>query len=71
MTNPTVALETNHGRIVLELDAGKAPGRQAMTQAENDASIRALLNADGFEPAGAAHFDELRKLVEGAREVAS
>ncbi|HSG39289.1 MAG TPA: peptidylprolyl isomerase [Thermoanaerobaculia bacterium] len=25
MTNPTVALETNHGRIVLELDAGKAP----------------------------------------------
>jgi peptidyl-prolyl cis-trans isomerase B (cyclophilin B) len=25
MTNPTVALETNHGRIVLELDSGKAP----------------------------------------------
>lgn len=25
MTNPTVALETNQGRIVLELDAGKAP----------------------------------------------
>ncbi len=25
MTNPTVALDTNHGRIVLELDAGKAP----------------------------------------------
>lgn len=34
-------------------------------------SIRALLNADGFEPAGAAHFDELRKLVEGARDAAS
>jgi phosphonate transport system substrate-binding protein len=29
-------------------------------------SIRSLLNADGFEPAGAAHFDELRKLVETA-----
>lgn len=25
MTNPTVALDTNHGRIVLELEAGKAP----------------------------------------------
>lgn len=25
MPNPTVALETNHGRIVLELDAEKAP----------------------------------------------
>jgi peptidyl-prolyl cis-trans isomerase B (cyclophilin B) len=25
MTNPTVALDTNHGRIVLELDAEKAP----------------------------------------------
>jgi peptidyl-prolyl cis-trans isomerase B (cyclophilin B) len=25
MSNPTVALDTNHGRIVLELDADKAP----------------------------------------------
>jgi phosphonate transport system substrate-binding protein len=30
-------------------------------------SIRALLNADGFEAASAAHFDELRKLVDAAR----
>jgi phosphonate transport system substrate-binding protein len=30
-------------------------------------TIRSLLNADGFEPAGTAHFDELRKLVAGAQ----
>ncbi len=32
-----------------------------------DESIRALLNADGFEPANAAHFDALRALVAGAK----
>jgi phosphonate transport system substrate-binding protein len=32
-------------------------------------SIRALLNADGFEPASSAHFDELRRLVTGAGAV--
>lgn len=31
-------------------------------------SIRALLNADGFEPASLAHFDALRALVAGARQ---
>ncbi len=38
----------------------------ALRELGTTASIRALLNADGFEPAGAAHFDELRKLVAGA-----
>ncbi len=34
-------------------------------------SIRALLNADGFEPASLAHFDELRKLVDDATAAAT
>jgi len=37
----------------------------------NNESIRALLNADGFEPASLAHFDELRKLVAKATPVAT
>ena len=39
---------------------------EALKSLGKSESIRALLNADGFEPASAAHFDELRKLVEEA-----
>jgi phosphonate transport system substrate-binding protein len=51
----------------LEAPLADKLGEGLRTLGKSD-SIRALLNADGFEPAGAAHFDERAQLVEGARE---